>query len=95
MDASLLILLGLSLLVPMALLAFVSTRARVTCFVLGLMTGFGVEYWIDPGGHDPRGFISYLGFAVALAAVLVEVAAFAMRRMRRRESAGAGTLPDG
>jgi hypothetical protein len=77
----------------MALLALVRTPARITCFVLGLLVGFGVDLWLGPGGHghDPRAFLSFLGYAVALAAVLVEVATFFIRRRRSR---GDEALPD-
>lgn len=89
MDTGLLIFLASSLLVAMALLAFVSRTARATCFVLGLMVGFGIDIWIRPGGHDPRAMVSMLCYCVALAAVLVEIAAFAIRTFRKGRAAEA------
>jgi hypothetical protein len=83
----------LSLLVPMGLLAFLRPVGRVACFVLGLLVGLGGEMLLGAGGigHNPMAIVPFLGFAVALAAVLVEGPAFFIRRMRRRR---AGATPD-
>lgn len=74
---------------PAGLLACISRPARMTCLVLALLTGFGIRILIEPGGHDPRAAVEYLGYCVAVAAFLVEAAAFAIRAARRRRGADA------
>jgi hypothetical protein len=76
--------LAVILLVPMAVCAFVSRRTRWVIFFLGLIL-YATNYFpFTRGAHNPLGLLPFLGIAMALAALLVDFAAFALRGFRRR-----------
>ena len=75
--------LAVILLVPMAVCAFVSRRTRWVIFFVALF--LIATNWLPftRGAHNPFGLLPFLGITTALAALIVEAAAFLIRGVRR------------
>jgi len=71
-------------LAPALPLAFTPRGFRIMIFVLALVFGFGISFVMELGGPDSPGLIlPFLGFAVAISAVLAEGVALAVKRIWR------------
>lgn len=79
--------------VPAIVMACMTPRWRLACFFLGLILAFATERLVH-SPHDPMAVMIFAGLAIALAAALVEIPAFAIRTMRRRQAAARGDAVD-
>lgn len=93
LDVTGLLVFGLLIGVPAVVMTWMSPRWRAGCFLLALLLMAGTLALAD-GPHDSILLLFLAGGGIALAAVLVEVPAFAIRAMRRRRT-GAGGEADG
>jgi peptidoglycan/LPS O-acetylase OafA/YrhL len=92
-DVTGLLFFGLIVGVPAVVMMWMSPRWRIACFVLGLILAFGTLALID-SPHDTTAPMIFVGFGIALAALLVEIPAFAIRTLRKRRAAARGEAGD-
>ena len=74
--------LSLFVLVPAAILAFVSAKARRATFVAGLLVGLASEYVTGAGPDNPLTIIPLVGFGFSIAALIVEIGSLVFRRSK-------------
>jgi hypothetical protein len=89
LDSTGLMLVALFVLMPAAVLVWVSPRWRVACFLLGLALAFVTPLLAD-GPHDSIMILIFVGFGIAIAALLVEIPVFTIRTIRRQRAASRG-----
>ena len=88
MILGLLLHLWPAILVPMVPLAFIRRAGRIAFFLLGIALFFGIGFLQGPQGPDSYGLIiPFYGLALSLAAVLAELPAIFIRRLRGRRAA--------
>lgn len=74
---------------PAVVMMWMSPRWRIGCFVLGLVLAFGTNFLVR-SPHDPMALMIFAGAGIALAALLVEIPAFAIRTVHKRRAAERG-----
>lgn len=78
---------------PAIVIACMPPRWRLACLFLGLILAFATERLVS-SPHDPMAPMIFVGLAIALAAALVEIPAFAIRTRRRRRAVARGESID-
>jgi|GEM_PF-3365399 len=76
---------------PAVVMMWMTPRWRIGCFVLGLVLAVSTNYSVS-SPHDPMALMIFAGAGIALAALLVEIPAFAIRTIRKRHAAARGEV---